>query len=365
MKKLTLADLDDLVIGSAILGSGGGGDPTYAYLMARYEMEKQKPLHLISLAELKPKDLIVPVGFMGAPMAEMEKIPTGREFVELFKVIEKEIGRKIDVIMPFEIGGSNAFIPLMVGVQTGLPVVDADLMGRAFPEAYMTSTCLQGISPSPGFLNDSQDNVVVIHAKSNASLEKIGRHATMAMGSSSACCFYILHGAEEAKKSSVPKSVSKATAIGKTCREAKQKGKDPLESILNLCKGVLIGSGKISDIDRVISQGFLQGTVVIQNDHEKIEIIFQNEYLVAKYDGQIVATTPDILMLLEQETGTPITSEWLQYGLKVNVIALPSPEIWTSPEGLALVGPRKFGYEIEYKPISKSRNKFLFAGTGR
>lgn len=352
MKKLTLDNLDDLAIGSAILGSGGGGDPRYSYMMARYEMEKKGFVSLINYAELKPDDLIVPIGFMGAPLAEMEKIQNGREFLMLFDVLEETLKKKITVVMPFEIGGINAFCPLLVAAQRGLPVLDADTMGRAFPEAQMSSCHLMGIT-SPGFITDSLDNTAVIHAKNSLMMEKIGRHITVAMGSSSAFAYFLLNG-RQAEKCTVPKSISKAIAIGKAHRKSRENGSDPLDAILTLCKGIYIGTGKIVDIDRAISKGFLKGTVTIQNSHEKMELGFQNEFLVAKRNEKIVATTPDILILLEEDTGTPITSDSLQFGLKVNLIAIPAPTIWTSQAGLALVGPRHFGYDVDYQPINKT-----------
>lgn len=36
--------------------------------------------------------------------------------------------------MAAEVGGANSFEPLVVGAKVGLPVLDADGMGRAFPE---------------------------------------------------------------------------------------------------------------------------------------------------------------------------------------------------------------------------------------
>jgi DUF917 family protein len=183
-------------------------------------------------------------------------------------------------------------------------------------------------------------------------LEKIARQVTVAMGSSNAFCLFPMT-VKEAQECTLQKSVSRAISIGKVHREAKVKGKDPLKEILTACKGVYIGSGKIVDLDRSISHAFSHGKVVIQSKREVLELLFQNEYLAAKIDGKIVATTPDILMILEQETGLPITSELLEFGLKVNLIALPAPTIWTTPKGLALVGPRHFGYEVDYQPVSK------------
>lgn len=356
MKKISLHDLDDLAVGSAILGSGGGGNSSYFFLKAKYQMEKQGNgfVPLIAVSELKPEDLVIPVGYMGAPLAEMEKIPSGNEFPQLFELLEKTVGKKASAIMPFEIGGGIAFTPIMAAAQLNLPVVDADLMGRAFPEAQMISCQLYGGCIPSAFVVDTLGNTVIINARNNYALEKFESNVTITMGSWSAFTLHPITGAD-AEKCTIHKSISKAIALGKAHREAKNEGVDPMKALLHFCKGVCIGSGVIADIDRVISKGFLNGKVVIQNRAEKIEVFFQNEYLIAKTNGKFVATTPDILMLLEHETGTPIASDSLQYGLKVNLIALPAPNIWTTPEGLELVGPRYFGYDADYKPINKIR----------
>lgn len=353
MKQITVDNLDDLAIGSAILGSGGGGDPTYFHMIAKHQLEKSGPVPLITLEEVGPEELVMPIGFIGAPLAETEKFPSGREFLVLFDVLEKTLKRKVDVVMPMEIGGAVAFPPINVAAQLGLRVLDADMLGRAFPERHMTSANVLGLKPSPLFLVDALGNAAVLHAKDALAYEKIGRKVTIAMGSWAAEAAYPLLGKQVAQYT-IPKTVSKALSIGKAHRKARNQGKDPLAAVLQHCKGTFIGSGKIVDIDRVIDKGFVQGKVVLKEDDDIIEIEFQNEYLIAKCNGSITATTPDILMLLEEGTGTPILTEALQFGLKVNLIAMPSPEIWTTPAGLELVCPRYFGYEIDYKPIEKA-----------
>lgn len=356
MKKLNLENLKDIALGCAILGSGGGGDVDLHHMMAQVQMEKSGPVSLIQFSELKPEDFILPIGTMGAPSAEKEKLASGKEFEVMFHYVEKTFQKKITAIMPFEIGGGNAFTPVIVAAKMGIPVLDADIMGRAFPEASMVSCNLLGACPSPGFITDCLGNTTVIYANSCTTLEKIGRQITVAMGSSAACGFYPMTAAE-VKKFTIPKSLSRALSIGKAIREAREGGKDPVNAVLNVCKGISIGAGKITDIDREIARGFLYGVVTIHNKTEKLELDFQNEYLVAKRDGKIVATTPDILMLLEQETGSPIDSPSLQFGLKVRLVAIPAPAIWTTPAGLTLVGPRHFGYETDYHPISHLKQK--------
>lgn len=62
-----------------------------------------------------------------------------------------------------------------------------------------------------------------------------------------------------------------------------------------------------------------------------------------KSGEKILATPPEIISVLDAATGEAITSDSLRYGLRVTLISLPAPEIWTTPKGLALVGPGRFG----------------------
>ena len=89
-----------------------------------------------------------------------------------------------------------------------------------------------------------------------------------------------------------------------------------------------------------------------------MKLNFQNEFLLAEDDkGQPLAITPDLICLLDLETGQPITTETMGYGYRVIVFGLPCDPKWRSKHGLELVGPGYFGYEAEYKPIEEINNR--------
>ena len=77
---------------------------------------------------------------------------------------------------------------------------------------------------------------------------------------------------------------------------------------------------------------------------------FQNEHLVAELDGEVVATTPDLICVLDTETGEPVTTEGCATASGSPCSARPADPRWHSPEGIALVGPRYFGYDLDYVP---------------
>ncbi len=62
---------------------------------------------------------------------------------------------------------------------------------------------------------------------------------------------------------------------------------------------------------------------------------------------------PDLIAVLDAETGQPITTESLRYGFRVVILGIPCHEKWRTPAGLALVGPRYFGYDTDYIPVEE------------
>jgi DUF917 family protein len=285
-------------------------------------IETYGPIKLISIHELAHDAVVAPVAFMGAPLVAMEKLPTGREFPAIFSKMEK----KPTVLMPAEIGGGNAFTPLWIAAQLGIPVLDADTIGRAFPELQMSTCTIFGIKPSPAYLADSFGNVVEIHSDDPNMVEHYARQTAVTMGSRAAVSLYIMSG-EQAKQAVVPGTITQAIELG---RQTHRKS---------------LVSGMIVDVDDKIEKGFLLGKAILQTVDGDFALDYQNEFLRVRRGNKAVALTPDIITLIEQDSGTPITTATLQYGLRVDLMILKAPAVWHSERGLALVGPKIFGYE--------------------
>jgi DUF917 family protein len=120
----------------------------------------------------------------------------------------------------------------------------------------------------------------------------------------------------------------------------------------------VIFTGRVTDIDRRMVTGFARGHakfVGVDEYHgHTYRIAFQNEFLIAERDGKPIVTTPDLITLLDADAGVPITTETIRFGLRVVAIAIPCAPQWRTPEGLALIGPRYFGYEVDYRPFKAS-----------
>lgn len=329
---ITKDDLQDIAKGATFLGSGGGGDTEYDLLATSELIEKNGPVPLLKVDELKDDDLVVPVGFIGAPLVSTEKLPSGKEFFAVLEEVEKYYGRKPTALVAAEIGGSNAFTAIQAASLTGLKVLDADTLGRAFPRLEMSSGSLFGIKPAPAFIADSLGNAAKLHAKTPVQLENFFRALSTAMGSSALVAIYIMTGKE-----------AKMALVRGTLTQAKNLAKN------GAALGKKVASGVITNIHQEIRDGFLKGTIFISPN---IAIHYQNEYLMV-FDGEkALATTPDIIALVNSKSKDPLPVEQIKFGLHVDVLILPSPDIWKTEAGLKLVGPKAFGYNIEYRELS-------------
>lgn len=357
LRKVEAADLEDIATGGAVLGTGGGGDPYVGKLMAQQAIRKYGPVSLVDVGDLPDDALIVPACMMGAPTVMTEKLPQGEELLNAFHQLEKLMGRKITAVLCAEAGGVNSTIPFVIAAATGLPLVDGDGMGRAFPELQMVTFTLHGVSATPMVMCDDKGNSIVLETVSNAWTERLARAATIEMGGSSLLTFYPMDGAT-AKKAVVRGTLSLCARIGATLREAKAAHGDPVAALVDLLDAEVLFHGRIQDIERRTEGGFARGKAVFAGVDEykgrELRLDFQNEFLIAERDGLVLATTPDLISVIEADSGMPVTTDSLRYGQRLIAIAYPCDPKWTTPAGIDLVGPRYFKYDRDYQPIVRA-----------
>ncbi len=358
--RLSGEDLEDLARGAAFLGTGGGGDPYAGQLMVRQALEAGGTLDILDLHDVPDDALIIPTAMMGAPTVLVEKLPKGDEAVMSLRALERYLGKQAFATMPIECGGINSTMPLVVGAKLGLPVVDADGMGRAFPELQMETFNVYGVSGTPmAITNEYGDSVIITSSHDNRMMEWLARGVTIRMGGAAYIAEYSMDG-RTAKRVSVPGTLSLALRIGRGIRVAREQHQDPFMALIELLRetpyqyGTLIFEGKLVDIWRETTQGFARGRTVIQGlgaSEETLEILFQNENLVARARGELKAIVPDLICILDSETAEPITTEALRYGQRVKVMAVSVPPLMRTPEALAVFGPQAFGLRESFRPI--------------
>lgn len=360
-RRLTLQDVADLARGCAFLGSGGGGDPHHALMEIEAALLAGGTIELIDPEALADDAFVAPCGWIGAPTISLEKLPCGREALQGLRKLEEIAGRRVDAVLPVEIGGSNGLAALVLALRARLPVVDCDGMGRAFPESQMVIFNIRGQRATPAVLTDDKGNCVVLQTADNATEERLARAVSVALGGNCHLMEYAASG-RELKANALRGTISDALSIGRGIRLARESGRDPFEALFAALRssrqfdaaGVLF-DGKIVDLQRETRGGFSVGRAVIDafGGGQRLEVEFKNENLIARLDGDVRALVPDIVSILDRETAETIVTECLKYGQRVKVVAACAPAALRSESALAVLGPAAFGLPGPYRSAAE------------
>jgi DUF917 family protein len=357
--EITLDDIESLAVGAWILGTGGGGSPYLGLLNMRRIYAEGHRVRLMSPLDLGDEDRVAVVSNMGAPLIGQERLADSRNIARAVAMQEEYHGWKFRAVMSLEIGGGNGIQPLMAAAHLGLPVVDADTMGRAYPEAQMTSVAVGGLRPYPCALYDPRGiEAMVTNVPSWKWMERASRKICVEMGSIASTCKAPRTGAE-VKEWGIHFTVSKAIGIGRRVREAQRRHEDPVAAILDEADGKLLFRGKVVDVNRRTTEGFLRGNAVIEGLDEdrgaRLELAFQNEWVVAwraDDSGRApIAMSPDLICVLDTVSGNAFGTETIRYGMRATVVALPAPAVFLTRKGLEHVGPRAFGYDLDFRSV--------------
>ena len=350
------ADLHPLSIGAALLGTGGGGNPYIGMIRAREILRKGAQVRILPLDALPDDAQIGTVGSIGSPSIGVEKISEGRESYRAMRAIEDVTGVRMAALIAAEIGGANAMAPIVAAAHAGLPVIDGDGMGRAFPEVQMTTFAIYGEREALSAISDDKGNVVVIRKVADMGwMERLSRSTVVAMGGGGGGAGSPMR-MDFVRRTAIPNTVTLALRLGQTVLDARKRRQDVVQRVVEVGNGAVFFTGKIADIRRELTGGFVRGEAVVSglgaHAGSEARIAIQNENLVLWVDGQPVLMVPDLIMNLELDTGEPITTEMLRFGQRVAVIGLPAHDLLKSEQALKVVGPQAFGYpELSFRPL--------------
>ena len=291
---------------------------------------------------------------VGAPVPLIEKLSFGSELDTVFHALTAISDGTLVALMSPEMGGVNSVVPILLGARLGIPVVDADSMGRAYPEIDLTTLTLYGIDASPFALADEHGNSLIISGVTNRWVERIARAAVVEFGAICAGMGFPMTGAQ-LREAAILGTLSYAEEIGAAIREARGLHGDAIAEIaadherLRAVRGQDHRCPAADDARLVGGRGRDGGHRGFTGSG--MTVSFQNENLVAWRDGDVVAAVPDLITIIDSDAGTAITTERLRYGARVIVLGMPCDEKWRTPAGVALGGPGHFHYDFEWAPI--------------
>ena len=275
MRKIGIQEIEDIALGATLLGAGGGGDPYIGKLTAIGAVKECGEVELIGIDEVPDGAFIMPAASMGAPTILAEKGAGANEFAKLFDMVSRYYGKPIYATMPIEAGGVNSMLPIAAAARLGIPMVDVDGMGRAFPELQMVTFTIGGASATPMAFIDEKGNSGILDTITNKWTEDIARAATMTMGGTLTVALFCMD-VDTCKQYGVHGIVTRSEELGRAIRTAKDEaaaaGLTPEEFFLKFTGGHKLFKGKISDVLRETRGAFNFGRVVLEGIGEDGQI---------------------------------------------------------------------------------------------
>lgn len=359
--KLGSESLDDLSAGAVFLATGGGGDPYVSCLATRKVLDECGPVELLSIDDLDDDAYVVTIGGVGAPSVSLELLPSVDDPAVALQAFEEHVGRKVDAVVSFEVGGGNSMVPIIAAARRNIPVINGDGMGRALPEAQMMTYPIAGVAPTPAIALDYAGNIATFSTDSTATYERHVRNMAQAMGGMITTVEHPMTGAQ-LKQSIVPDTISFSIEVGRILRKYRGNARRIYRPLGDAFAKSLYGdlfhlyTGKVVDYASSVVGGYDIGQASIEAfdcDAQPLTINIKNEYLVAKIGDQVLASVPDLITVLDFETSTPINAERLRYGQRVTVYGIGCPDYYRQSKALAVVAPRCFGFDFDFVPVER------------
>ncbi len=365
MKKLTLQEVKDILVGCTILGTGGGGKLETGIDIAESDYAEGLAYIMMDFEEIKDEALFACPYFCGSIGPEerndnYSKYQKSDELETVFstKALERFLGKEINGIVSVEYGGSNTAVAMSTAARLGKPIVDGDAAGRAVPDLQYSTFYVTGKPIYPLAVADAIGDVAVLEkVVDDFRAEDMVRALAVVSGDKIGMTDHPCLG-KDLKNSIIPHALSFAGRVGRAQRSANEQGKNPIDEIMAAGKGYRLFEGKVAmDSQWKNKAGFTIGTIDIQGMEgykgKEAQIWFKNENIMFYIDGKARVTAPDLICVVEKNTGYPINNPFCKKNMEVTVLGFKAPHFWRQGKGLEILNPREFGFDIEYIPIEE------------
>lgn len=331
-------DIEAAVLGGLTLGGGGGGLPEMGLEMGLLAHRAGRP-RFIDPASLRPQDWVVCVSAVGAPAAR-DSVPALSDFALALEALERFAGIRIKGVFTNENGALSTLNAYMAGAASGIPVLDLAANGRAHPTTLMGAMGLERLS-------DYESYQVVVTAEADGEGDR--RRSRIAVQGTLATAGNVVREAaaragglvivarnpvtvQYAREAGVEGALAEAVRIGKAILAARSGGADAVRGAVKQAAALQsIATGVVVSQDLTTADGFDFGSAVVAGDGgDRHELSFLNEFITvdaiqspagAPPRLQRVATFPDLIAVLDMETGLPVTTAQLREGMRVEVAA--------------------------------------------
>jgi len=357
MKVLTDKDLESIILGSTFLGAGGGGSAKEGKHLKGKRDEVGRQSKIESLENIDDDAIVAVCGGMGSPIVALKE-GLDVQLIYAIDALEEYLGKKIDYIIPFEVGGGNTMGPIYVATTKDIPILDADGAGRAVPELQMTMYAIEGVPFDPFIISNKKGTTAILKVSDTIECENLARAITTEFGMNAGFATNVMSG-KKVKDIAIKGTINLAKKIGNILLKDDIKIEKKVEEILKVIDGHKLIGGKVAKVKTVTEKGFDFSQVLIDgigdSKGKKLIIDVKNENMIAwDQNKKPVAMIPDLICTLDKN-GNPITNADIKEELEVIVFGIKSDKKWRRPIAYNIFREnlRRFGFDSTYIPIEK------------
>jgi hypothetical protein len=365
IRTLTEQEMVDMMVGSSIQASRSSDS---AGMIARVKeaIAQGRTFTLIDVEDLPANWTVAIPGAVGGGGAweyvrertARQHLPTVADGVlKAVAALSKYTGKKFDAVVRVE-AASATLSAFMTASALGVPVVDACLSGRARPEVPQSIPFINGMLATPAaMVTRWGDTIIIDKAIDDYRYEDLARAVAVASGGGVSTASRGL-STDEMRRGVIRGAVSQAILFGRTVREARERGDDPVAALVKTSGGYKLFRGTVTKAEMKGERGFTWWDVELAGTHEfqghVYKVFVKNENIVSWLDGKPDAMSPDFISNLDPKTGDTVFGQGLgayPMNADVTMVGIPASPLWRTPKGIEVFGPRYFGFDFDYVPL--------------
>jgi|APFre7841882654_1041346.scaffolds.fasta_scaffold00001_269 uncharacterized protein len=319
----------------------------------------------MDIEEIPDDEIVMIVGIVGGgvsgearkKVSNLPRIEKKPEFAAE-KALAEYLGKEPYAFFPSEIGPFNTAIPTYIAAMMDTCCVDCNAGGgRAKPEISLSTTNVVGLNAFPlAIVTPFGETMIVENVVDDARAEDICRYMAVASGGKCGVARCATTG-RDVRDAVVPNSISATIGVGRSVRQARERGEDPVQALIKTCDGYLLFRGNVKSFERKEEAGFMWGNISISGNEgfrkEVLTIWFKNEYMITWLNERPYVTCPDTICVVDAKTGEGLSVWGQEFGKNREVVVFGRRAymIWRTKKGIELFSPRHFGFDIGYRPI--------------
>lgn len=333
------SDIAALHHGYSLLGSGGAGEPTITALIAEHTAEWPLTVHRVD--EIDPDTSCIGLAVMGSTIMVAEKLPALDQYAGVIEAIERWLGTRADAVCNAEGAGINGFAALLPS--DGRIIVDADLVGRAFPDLDQLTLLVDGLPGVVVACGTGPTGVTLVADARPADVEQVLRTATTCSGGWST---FAVGGftVGDLRAHAVVGGTERALTLGRAHLDCAETS-DP-RVIADRLGAEFLGAGRVVGIRQESGPRDLTSFQLTGSDGAVLGLVAGSEFLAVLRDGELLVSSPVIIAVLDRLSHRILQVPDVTHAMDLMVLAIPAPAWWAAqPHRLRESRPSRWGFE--------------------